>query len=398
MGPPSRASPSWDLDWKLVCTEGADRHREFPLKGDEVVVGRAPACGVCLSDEGVARQHLSLRRRPTGWTARDVSPGLGAALNGQPLCGERPLHAGDLLSLGRCRLVLLEGEQTVLQAPADSVRRPPEDAERTVTELPAEETRAAPAAPPLALPRKSPPAELASSVPPTSSFVATRADLMMPSDEPTATLPVAHLAGRGKAHKPVRRRPEEDKAARRRRRAIGLGLAAVVAALAPLAVIGLWPRGQEDGASAVALQEAKNLLRARRWAEAQARLSALKGRDGSPEGVDELIARAEREQANEEALSQAREAIGSRRLGKAAEALKRVSPDTQLVEEVRSLDARLKETASAMLTEARQAVQQGDLERAIGLTTEILSANPVNADAAGLRERAMAARAESQKK
>lgn len=66
----------------------------FPL-----IIGRAPECGIVLSEEDVSRQHACVVRTPTGYVIVDTST-IGTFVNGEPVAAQRVLHAGDVIEIG----------------------------------------------------------------------------------------------------------------------------------------------------------------------------------------------------------------------------------------------------------------------------------------------------------
>jgi len=75
------------------------------LDSERVTVGRSPDNDLVLDDSAVSRHHAILERIGSGWFVRDLNSSNGTDINGQRLIGERALHNGDELLLGRTRLV-----------------------------------------------------------------------------------------------------------------------------------------------------------------------------------------------------------------------------------------------------------------------------------------------------
>ncbi len=69
--------------------------------GDNVVsFGRHPDCTIVLNDPNVSRRHAEVRPVGTGFIVADLGSTNGTKINGLRIDGERPLHDGDILSLG----------------------------------------------------------------------------------------------------------------------------------------------------------------------------------------------------------------------------------------------------------------------------------------------------------
>lgn len=77
------------------------------LAGDRVTVGRLAACGVCLSDVNVSREHAYLEREGAGWAVADLGSTNGTLVNGERV-SRRRLADGDILTVGITELVYHE--------------------------------------------------------------------------------------------------------------------------------------------------------------------------------------------------------------------------------------------------------------------------------------------------
>jgi pSer/pThr/pTyr-binding forkhead associated (FHA) protein len=83
----------------LIVRYGNTPHRERPLEGDLIVVGRGRGCDLALSGPDIAEIHCILSRGPQGWKIRDGGSRTGTRVNGQ-VVKEAPLADGDLLQIG----------------------------------------------------------------------------------------------------------------------------------------------------------------------------------------------------------------------------------------------------------------------------------------------------------
>ena len=70
------------------------------LETERVTIGRHSGCTIAVRDTNVSREHAQLRRRPTGWTLRDLGSTNGTKLNGVRVEGEQMLATGDVIMLG----------------------------------------------------------------------------------------------------------------------------------------------------------------------------------------------------------------------------------------------------------------------------------------------------------
>ena len=75
------------------------------LDGERVTIGRSQENDVDLADGRVSRLHAVLERVAGVWCVRDLSSRNGTFVNGDRVNGERPLHPGDELLVGRTQLL-----------------------------------------------------------------------------------------------------------------------------------------------------------------------------------------------------------------------------------------------------------------------------------------------------
>ncbi|WP_059011342.1 DUF1707 and FHA domain-containing protein [Streptomyces specialis] len=63
-------------------------------------IGRAPGCGLRLSDASVSRHHARLRGTGTGWLLSDLGSANGTWVNGRRIVGTVPVGPGDQIRFG----------------------------------------------------------------------------------------------------------------------------------------------------------------------------------------------------------------------------------------------------------------------------------------------------------
>jgi pSer/pThr/pTyr-binding forkhead associated (FHA) protein len=71
---------------------------------ERVTIGRQTGCSIVIRDTNVSREHVQLRRRPNGWTVRDLGSTNGTKLNGVRVEGEQMLATGDVIMLGSVKV------------------------------------------------------------------------------------------------------------------------------------------------------------------------------------------------------------------------------------------------------------------------------------------------------
>jgi MFS family permease len=89
----------------ITVVSGFRAGRELLLSRGEMVIGRAEGCDIPLfGDAFVEKQHARIVMEDGRYLLEDLdSPG-GTYLNGRPVTRPTPLHAGDLIEVGRSSL------------------------------------------------------------------------------------------------------------------------------------------------------------------------------------------------------------------------------------------------------------------------------------------------------
>jgi pSer/pThr/pTyr-binding forkhead associated (FHA) protein len=75
------------------------------LDAERLTVGTLESNDVVVDADGVSRVHAVLERFGDTWTVRDLGSRNGTFVNGGRIIGERALHPGDEIVLGRLRLL-----------------------------------------------------------------------------------------------------------------------------------------------------------------------------------------------------------------------------------------------------------------------------------------------------
>ena len=80
---------------------------ELPLGPGEDVIGRDETCSIQITDAQVSRRHASICFQPQaeGFVVADLDSANGTVLNGQRLTEPSVLVEGDVIEVGRSRLV-----------------------------------------------------------------------------------------------------------------------------------------------------------------------------------------------------------------------------------------------------------------------------------------------------
>ena len=75
------------------------------LDSERMTVGTLESNDVVVDADGVSRVHAVFERFGANWCVRDLGSRNGTFVNGGRIIGERPLHTGDEIVLGRLRLL-----------------------------------------------------------------------------------------------------------------------------------------------------------------------------------------------------------------------------------------------------------------------------------------------------
>ena len=75
------------------------------LDAERLTLGTLESNDVVVEADGVSRVHAVIERFGDAWCVRDLGSRNGTFVNGDRIIGERALHAGDEIVLGRLRLL-----------------------------------------------------------------------------------------------------------------------------------------------------------------------------------------------------------------------------------------------------------------------------------------------------
>jgi serine phosphatase RsbU (regulator of sigma subunit) len=85
---------------KLIILQGPSAGRQFPLTGNEAVIGRQPDSTIYLDSLSVSRQHARILRQGDAFLVEDAGSSNGTFLNGERIRGTVPLRERDSLQIG----------------------------------------------------------------------------------------------------------------------------------------------------------------------------------------------------------------------------------------------------------------------------------------------------------
>ena len=94
------------------------------LDSERMTVGTLASNDVVVDADAVSRVHAAFERFGDAWCVRDLGSRNGTFVNGERIIGERALHSGDEIVLGRLRLLFhspARGKETAAIAQAPSL-------------------------------------------------------------------------------------------------------------------------------------------------------------------------------------------------------------------------------------------------------------------------------------
>ncbi len=340
---------------------------EIPLEEGEYVIGRSNDNPICIPDTSVSRRHVMIRQLGSGWVASDLGSGNGTLINGEPISDETPLAHGDVLRLGDSELMFQDtSNATMMMAmPTEPPARPSRARSGAAPALPSGDEEA----PAEGVPRRPPP----------------RPESRVRSSRGRAALPTA----------------PDPVAQKRKKRLVIMTAAVFVMLVGLLAVMKVQQQKDAEQAAAQAqvvqerraeldglFQEAKNLVRDGKWADAKAKLLELQELEPNYLQLADYLARVEKEIPNQEALEGAQAALDKGQLAEAGQLLSKVQRDTQLFETLRSLRTALTQKADERVREAQALLDEKKLDEAKAITDDVLVAIPDHRDAMVIGEQA----------
>lgn len=91
----------------------------YPVRQEEVFIGRAPGCGVMVDDQRISRQHARLIRAGEIYQVEDLGSSNGTFVNGQVVEESTPLLDGDEIQLHKIRFVYREAAPEIDERPSE---------------------------------------------------------------------------------------------------------------------------------------------------------------------------------------------------------------------------------------------------------------------------------------
>lgn len=123
--------------FQLVMRSGPTPGKVYPLKSEEMFIGRDIGNDIVINDAEVSRRHTRLSMQAGGYILEDLGSTNGTAVNGDRLTSRHVLRVGEVVSFGEHVALVFE---TVADDKEATVVGP-----RTARKVAAEPEKAAPA-------------------------------------------------------------------------------------------------------------------------------------------------------------------------------------------------------------------------------------------------------------
>ncbi len=315
--------------------------QEFTLEGDEVVIGRSADNAIAIPDTSVSRKHVLLRKTPEGWAASDMGSGNGTMVNGSSIAEETVLNNGDTIAMGDTELQYVD-----------------------------------------------------------------EAGAARPARRNSTGVDVG--GGRRPVVRSSRLRNQEDPEAKAKKKKLLIRIGAVcVVLLAGFVGYKIIDAKRREAANANTLieqrtteqlramnQDARNLIRQGKWAEAKAILEQVQAANPSFGGgtVQQYIAKTEQEIPNELHLKKAAEFVKLGQVTEAHKELAQVTADTLQTERREKVRSDLDAKIDNKLRDARDLVpmtsDMAKMKELLALSTDVLGAREENRDALEFKDSA----------
>ena len=86
--------------FQLVMRSGPTPGKVYPLKNDEMFIGRDVGNDIVINDAEVSRRHSRLSMQAGGYIIEDLGSTNGTAVNGDRLTSRHVLRVGEVVSFG----------------------------------------------------------------------------------------------------------------------------------------------------------------------------------------------------------------------------------------------------------------------------------------------------------
>jgi pSer/pThr/pTyr-binding forkhead associated (FHA) protein len=86
-------------DTPVITLTGPDGPHRFMMVGEEVVIGRAPACDITIAHKSISRRHVRIAIDGDRFIAEDLGSQNGTRINNNRISGPSPFRIGDKVQM-----------------------------------------------------------------------------------------------------------------------------------------------------------------------------------------------------------------------------------------------------------------------------------------------------------
>jgi FHA domain-containing protein len=94
---------------KLTLVQDRKTVQIYDLDQPVIRIGRIPGMDIQIDDVSISRRQAEIQQEGDRWVVRDIGSSNGTFVNGERLAGDRPLKAGDEISIGQFSLFFERG-------------------------------------------------------------------------------------------------------------------------------------------------------------------------------------------------------------------------------------------------------------------------------------------------
>ena len=108
---------------KLTLVQDRKTVQIYDLDQPVIRIGRVPGMDIQIDDVSISRRQAEIQREGDRWVVRDIGSSNGTFVNGERLAGDRPLRAGDEISIGQFSLFFERGIASYQPRPREAAAK-----------------------------------------------------------------------------------------------------------------------------------------------------------------------------------------------------------------------------------------------------------------------------------
>lgn len=96
-----------------IIIQENEKERTFKIQDDVISIGREISCSVQIQDDASSRKHCRIEKDGLRFVVEDLQSRNGTYLNEIQLQGRKPLKDGDVIRIGKARIVFQDSARPV---------------------------------------------------------------------------------------------------------------------------------------------------------------------------------------------------------------------------------------------------------------------------------------------